>query len=297
MRNMEEIASGLAALDVLLQPRLARVKKLQTLLAGARKKISESDCSCQDLKKLLAELRKLIEARSPTADEPLFETRAEAFCSEVAASLPAIAEASKKAFWPALEEEAKKLGLQFGRVGDKEFLDVFEVTADSAKNAVSLIYAKHAAASGVPMQPSAVVKRAQKLGDGIRSWVESARPEELGKQFDEAMSVSLARGGKPVHGDPKRVALPALFREMQLVVQDRAKPLTAETVQEYTMPRFVVDLRTLVTSEWNASASRRYDLEPAVIENSGNTAKAVFIPDAVDAGYGEGKWWQALRVQ
>ena len=297
MRNMEEIASGLVALDVLLQPRLAQVKKLQTVLAGARKKIDESDCSCQDLKKLVADLRKLTEPGPVASEEPQFEARAEAFCSEVAAGIAVIADASKKAFWPALDDEANKAGLRFGRVGDKEFLDVFEVAADAAKSVVSLIYAKHVAASGIPMQPAVVVKQAKKFGDEIRSWVDSARPEDLGKQFDEAMSVSLARSGKPVQGEQKRVALPVLFREMQLVVQDRAKPLTAETVQEYTMPRFVVDLRTLATSEWNATASRRFELEPAVIENSGNTAKSVFIPDAIDAGYGEGKWWQALRVQ
>ena len=297
MRNREEIASGLAALDALLQPRLAQGKKLQSLLAGARKKIDESDCSCQDLKKLVADLRKLIEAGPAASKEPQFEARAESFCSEVAAGIPAIADASKKAFWLALDEEAKKSGLRFKRVGEKECLDVFEVTADAPKNVASLIYAKHVAASGIPMQPAAVVKQAKKLGDEIRSWVDSARPEELGKQFDEAMLVSLARGGKPMQGDQKRVALPVLFREMQLVVQDRAKPLTAETVQEYTMPQFVVDLRTLVTSEWNTNSKRRFDLEPAVIENAGNIAKAVFLPEAVDAGYGEGKWWQALRVQ
>jgi hypothetical protein len=297
MRSMGEISSGLAALDTLLQPRLTQLKKLQGLLAGARKKIDDADCSCPDLKKLVADLRKLKEAGPLAADELQFETRAESFCSEVLASIPAIADVTTKAFWPALAEEARKAGLRSGRLGDKEFLDVFEVTADAAKNVVSLMYAKHAAASGVPMQPAAVVKQATKLGEEIRSWVGSARPEELGKQFDEAMSVSLARSGKPVNVDQKRVALPALFREMQFVVQDRAKLLTKETVQEYTMPRFVVDLRNLVTSEWNAAASRRFELEPAVIENSGNTSKAVFIPDAADAGYGEGKWWQALRVQ
>jgi hypothetical protein len=297
MRSMEEIANGLAALGTLLQPRLAQVKKLQSLLAGAKKKIDESDYSCQDLKKLVVDLRKLIDAGAGVAEEPKFEAQAELFCTETAAGIPAIADACRKAFWPALDAEAKKSGLRFGRVGDKEFLDVFEVTAEATKGLVSLVYAKHVAAIGIPMQPAAVVKQAKKLGDEIRSWVEAARPEELGKQFDEAMSVSLARGGKPVQGEQKRVALPALFREMQFVVQDRAKPLTAATVQEYTVPRFVVDLRALVTSEWNASSSRRFDLEPAVIENAGNTAKAVFIPEAVDAGYGEGKWWQALRVQ
>lgn len=297
MRNMEEIASGLAALIALLQPRLAPGKKLQSLLAGAKKKIDKSDFWCQDLKKMVADLRKLIEPRPAASEDLQFEARVESFCSEVVAGIPAIADARKKAFWPALDEEAKKSGLRFERVGGKECLDVFEVTADASKNVASLIYAQHVAASGILMQQAAVVKRAKKLGDEIRSWVDSARPEELGQQFDEAMLVSLARGGKPMQGDQKRVALPVLFREMQFVVQDRAKPLTAETVQEYTMPQFVVNLHTLVASEWNVNSSRRFDLEPAVIENAGNIAKAVFIPDAIDAGYGEGKWWQALRRQ
>ncbi|MCX7392535.1 MAG: hypothetical protein NTW75_00235 [Planctomycetales bacterium] len=294
---MEEIASGLAALIALLQPRLAPGKKLQSLLAGAKKKIDKSDFWCQDLKKMVADLRKLIEPRPAASEDLQFEARVESFCSEVVAGIPAIADARKKAFWPALDEEAKKSGLRFERVGGKECLDVFEVTADASKNVASLIYAQHVAASGILMQQAAVVKRAKKLGDEIRSWVDSARPEELGQQFDEAMLVSLARGGKPMQGDQKRVALPVLFREMQFVVQDRAKPLTAETVQEYTMPQFVVNLHTLVASEWNVNSSRRFDLEPAVIENAGNIAKAVFIPDAIDAGYGEGKWWQALRRQ
>ena len=297
MRSLDEIAAELDALDGLLQPHLAQLKKFQSVLAGAKRKIIDSECASQDLKKLVSELRKLTESITEASKEAKWVARTETFCSDVSAGIPAIEDAAKKAFGPQVENAANKAGISYGRAGSKEHLDAFELEIDPSRNVATLIYAKHAAVSAVPMKPAVVVDEAKKFGERIRSWESQSKPEELGKRFDEAMSVSLAREGKSALGDQKRVPLPALFREMQLLLQYRTKPGSADISQEYPLPRFIVELRALVTSEWNANSVRRFDLEPAVIENAGNTAKAVFIPESVDAGYGEGKWWQALRVQ
>jgi hypothetical protein len=297
MRSLDEIAAEIDALDGLLQPHLAQLKKFQSLLAGAKKKISDSECASQDLKKLVSELRKLTEFFTEASKDSKWIARTETFCNDVSTGIPAIEDAAKKAFWPQVENAANKAGIACGRLGSKEYLDTFELEADLSRNVATLIYAKHAAVSVLPMKPAVVVDEAKKFGERIRSWESQSTPEELGKRFDEAMSVSLVRERKSAQGDQKRVPLPALFREMQLLLQYRTKPGSTDMSHEYPLPRFIVELRALVTSEWNANSVRRFDLEPAVIENAGNWAKAVFIPESIGAGYGEGKWWQALRVQ
>ena len=60
------------------------------------------------------------------------------------------------------------------------------------------------------------------------------------------------------------------------------------------MARFVVEIKTLVQSNENLAAARRFRLEPAVIENTKNPNKSVFFPNDLSQGFGEGMYFQAL---
>ena len=64
--------------------------------------------------------------------------------------------------------------------------------------------------------------------------------------------------------------------------------------EAYPVARFVVELKSLVSSEFNLGRSRRFKLETAVIENTRNPKKSIFIPNQLDHGYGEGTFFQAI---
>ena len=93
---------------------------------------------------------------------------------------------------------------------------------------------------------------------------------ELANDFDEAIRVALIRNKKPTEGRELRCPLPELHREMTLLRQDRNRIATAKLFREYPLVRFIVELKTLVQSEQNLTASRRFRLETAVIENTKN---------------------------
>ena len=66
----------------------------------------------------------------------------------------------------------------------------------------------------------------------------------------------------------------------------------------YERPHFVVELAILIKSDENIDGKlgKEFRLEPAVIENSKNDSKSVFVPDKLDKGSGEGKYYQAISV-
>jgi seryl-tRNA synthetase len=70
--------------------------------------------------------------------------------------------------------------------------------------------------------------------------------------------------------------------------------LGGKRVAPYSIPRFVVETKTLVQSDLNSSRARRFRLETAVIENTKNPKKSVFIPNDLQKGYGEGTYFQAI---
>ena len=66
---------------------------------------------------------------------------------------------------------------------------------------------------------------------------------------------------------------------------------------EYTVARFAVEVASLVRAEANLSSDKPFRLETAVIENTGNPRKSVFIPKDLTKGYGEGMYYQAIVLR
>lgn len=81
---------------------------------------------------------------------------------------------------------------------------------------------------------------------------------------------------------------------MTAIRQDRGRTITSNSFRDYPLARFVVELKTLVQSEQNMTASKRFRLETAVLENTRNSKKSVLIPTDLQRGYAGGTYFQAL---
>ena len=109
--------------------------------------------------------------------------------------------------------------------------------------------------------------------------------------------VTLAREKKSTRLPELRAELPEVYREMTFIRQTGTKPLSKQNVQDYPLARFVVEVATVIRSDENLAADRSFRLETAVIENTRNRRKSVFIPKDLRKGYGEGMYYQALILQ
>src|SRR5205085_1758480 len=114
----------------------------------------------------------------------------------------------------------------------------------------------------------------------------------LAAQIEEAILVAVARQKKPASRSEMRVELPTLFREMGFIRNGPSS--VGRPAEAYSLPRFVVELKSLIQSETNSKSSRRLRLETAVLENTKDARKSVFIPHDLSVGYGEGTYYQAV---
>ena len=117
---------------------------------------------------------------------------------------------------------------------------------------------------------------------------------KLASDLDEAIRVARTRNRKLTEARELRCPLPELHREMTLLRQDRSRAVTSKAFRDYPLARFVVELKTLIQSEQNINSSQRFRLEPAVIENTKNPKKSVFVPKDIYKGFGEGTYFQAI---
>ena len=90
-----------------------------------------------------------------------------------------------------------------------------------------------------------------------------------------------------------RSDLPSVYNEMALIRPAVKRTGSAKTDSGYPIPRFVVELVSLIGSELNERLPR-FRLETAVLENTRNTKKAIFIPNDLKMGHGEGTYYQAI---
>lgn len=121
-------------------------------------------------------------------------------------------------------------------------------------------------------------------------------PERIAADLEQAMRVSIVRTGKTPTDTDLRAELPAVYREMVYLQQSPSRPLTKASIREYPLARFVVALKTLIQSDANLSSRKRFRLETAVIDNTRNRKKSVFVPNDLQKGYGEGMYYQALLM-
>ncbi len=258
--------------------RLAAIKKVKDRLSRAKQDLPKGKPVAR-LSALIAELR----AMPQPADMPDVEELA----AGLERQLRLLSEASGTSFKSQLKTACESQNLNFRLVADGVAVGPFALVIDPAKENVSLSYAKVLFIKDLPTDAAVIAKTAAERAGRI---LEPPNVAAVSAQIEEAMRVSMARQKKPSRGPEFRVELPAVFREMSFIRQTTA----GKSSSDYSLPRFVVELKTLVQSNENTKGDRRFRLETAVLENAKDPRKSIFIPNDLNVGYGEGSYYQAI---
>lgn len=269
--------------------KLVEFDKSLSLLFSQTKKLHERiGRSVKSMKKGVSpkELEKLIEELSGlTLTAPLPQVAA--LADSLRPELPKV----KKSFAGSFERELKTLceqsSIALRQHGDGLVIGPCIVTVDAVRERAEVNYAKYTFAR-LPMHAATVL---ESIDEFKKSTLD--RPVDLKKTkatVDEAVRVSLARKSKPAKGS-LRIELPALYREMKFIRDSGAGSKGAE---DFSLPRFVIEIARLLKSDENLNAASSYSLETAVIENANNQQKSIFIPRDPLVGHGDGMFYQAI---
>ncbi len=202
------------------------------------------------------------------------------------------AKSFEQMFVDSLFTEANSHKLSAGKAPGGFFVGPFHLSLDFAQETGVLAYANHPVCPPILLDATKLIAAASAAAEFLL-----AAPTDIAKlanDFEEAIRVALTRSRRLNEARELRCPLPELHREMTLLRQDRSRTLTTDTFRDYPLARFIVELKSLVQSEQNVKAPRRFRLEPAVIENTKNSKKSVFIPTDLQRGFGEGTYFQAL---
>lgn len=188
-------------------------------------------------------------------------------------------------------EQATGAKLAFKPHDDFFTVGPFDVVPNLNKESVSLRYAKAVLLNDIPLDSKEVVNAIIGVSKELLEAKHDVR--KLAADFEVAVRVCVARAGLVKHG-ALRAELPQLLEEME-VIRGRSKGIGKLA---YGRPRFVVELATLVKSNENIEGKlgKEFRLETAVIDNSRNDSKSVFVPDRLHSGSGEGKYYQAINM-
>ena len=187
---------------------------------------------------------------------------------------------------------AESAGLAVGRIGDAMTVGPFQIEVDWKKGLASAQFAKFEVEKSLPLAPKDLVARIGELSKRLLVLPSASSLTALAKEVEEAVRVCVTRRGGSTVGE-LRAELPAVYRELRFIRQDDERS-GGKRSESYLVARFIVEIKTLVQSEFNASRQRRFRLETAVIENTKNPKKSVFVPSDLNKGYGEGTYFQAI---
>lgn len=283
----EQLSVRLKDLDAQLRLVAADCSRLRRAVKKALADIAKEPWPIRGLESLLTALKK--PAQAPIQPQLLELTRA------VEHTLGSLTQGFEHSFRGQLRDAAEQQGVAYVARGDQLALGPFELVVNRKKNSAELVYAKAPFTTGLPLDPSKIVETAK--SSSIALLERRDKLETLVAELDEAVMVTLAREKRSTRLPELRAELPEVYREMGFIRQTGKKPLTKQTVEEYPLARFVVEVATVIRSDENLAADRSFRLETAVIENTRNRRKSVFIPKDLRKGYGEGMYYQALILQ
>lgn len=195
-----------------------------------------------------------------------------------------------------LRQACESARLDFKAMSDGFGVGPFVVVADVTKETAVIQYAKCAVIQDVPLNVHAIVTQATALKASlIDTQVDLPR---FRKDIHEAIRVAVARRETRTPVAELRVELPAAFREMSFIRNTSGSNSSKRTgTEEYSLARFIVELKQFIQSDDNLKSSHQCRLEPAVIENTKNPKKSIFVPRDVACGFGEGTYYQAIIMQ
>jgi len=264
-----------------------QLKHLTTLRGTLQRVLKDS----ANGKRPLPTLRKLLsELKTTPCLEPAFSPSD--LATLVEQQIDAMAGVHERSLLADLRIAAEPAGLTFGRNGDDLMLGPFLLKLQLSRDAAVLEFAKLEIASDIPPDAEAIISQANELNSTLVAPPQLNALPSLAADLEEAIRVSLARQKATSFAGDLRAELPAVYREMSWIRGDSRKG--REKAEAYPLARFVVDLKTLVSSEFNIERPRRFKLETAVIENARNSRKSIFIPANLQQGWGEGTFFQAI---
>lgn len=195
-----------------------------------------------------------------------------------------------------LRQACEGARLDFKAMTDGFGVGPFMVVADVAKETGVIQYAKVAVIQDVPLNVQAIVTQATALKASlIDAPVDLPR---FRKEIHEAIRVAVARRETRTPVTELRVELPASFREMCFIRNTTGSNSAKRgAADEYSLARFIIELKQFIQSDDNLKSTQQCRLEPAVIENTKNPKKSIFVPRDVACGFGEGTYYQAIIMQ
>jgi hypothetical protein len=195
-----------------------------------------------------------------------------------------------------LRNGCESANLNFKPLADGFGVGPFLIAIDAQKQICLFQYAKVTVQKDVALNVSAIVAAATGLKASLVD-----PPVDLAQfrsELHEAMRVAVARREARQPVTELRVELPVVFREMGFIRQGAGGAARKKTRDaEYSLSRFVIELKQFIQSDQNLHSDQQFRLEPAVIENTKNPKKSVFIPRDVSCGFGEGTYYQAILWQ
>ncbi len=267
--------------------KLSGIKKLEKVLKDTQAKLEELPWPFAETSKLIADLERL----SPDVHAGV---EVSSLITDLKTELHAAAGEFQSAFLEEIGKAATEAHVACGKCGSEFFVGPFELSIDRAKGQANLSYAKQCIAGSLPLVAEKIVAAAVEMTSKLLNPPVETSP--LAVEFEQAIRVVLVRDRKPAPTAELRASLPNVYREMVLIRQDRDRPLSAQGFREYPLARFIVELKTLIQSNENITAKKRFRLEIAVIDNTRNAKKSIFIPNDLAKGYGEGSYFQAILL-
>lgn len=262
------------------------IKKLKDRLSRAEKALAEKPGVASLVSTLITDLQRMNPEPERLAVSHLIQSLDE--------RLQPLKGRLTDTFAPDLRQHCDVMHLPFLVVADGFGIGPFLAVANFSKQNASLHYAKVKVVADIPLNARAIVDQAIVQKAAILD--QPADTVKFADDLYEAMRVASIRQDRTLKVE-LRVDLPSLFREMQWIRQS-ALPGTKQRVakNEYTLPRFIVELKQFIQSDQNTRAERPFRPEPAVIENAKNPKKSIFIPQDLACGFGEGTYYQAVVV-
>src|SRR6266511_4148383 len=277
MREIEQAEKAIA-------DRIKALQKVRDRLGRARKQVESGKQMVLALESLADDLRAL-------PPEPTLPNMGE-LADRAAEEARKYTERGEGSFLQEVRGLAESAGLSIGRIGDAMTIGPFQIEVDWKKGLASAQFAKLEVEKALPLTPKDLVTRIGELSKRLLAPPSGSSLPILAKEVEEAIRVCVTRRGGSTVGE-LRAELPAVHRELRFIKQDDEQSASKRS-EPYPVVRFIVEIKTLVQSEFNTSRQRRFRLETAVIENTKNPRKSVFIPNDLNKGYGEGTYFQAI---
>ena len=259
-------------------------KSLQRRLSKTKRALTKKPAVAAEVSKLIDDLQEM-------RDDPekASAARLPQLIEALRSSLHALEVGRRQDFPSELQQACRSASLDFVPLPDGFGIGPFRVTVNWDKETASFEFAKTVVLKNVAANPIGIAENAAALKTQLLD-----APVDFKKfraELLEAMRVALARQGKPIDVDRLRADLPSVFQEMVLIRETRRK---RKSDPEYTVARFVVELKQLIQSDENLNAQKQFRPETAVIERTKNPKKSLFVPRDLNRGYGEGTYFQAI---